>query len=276
MKKHQKTTSMPVINHHAAGIDIGSKSNFVSIGAGEENVKEFGVYTECLHDTAQWLLNKGITSVAMESTGTYWQQLFIILQHYGLDVLLVNGKYTKNVKGKKSDVLDCQYIQKMHTLGLLEGSFLPDNLTTTIRQYARHRKNLYKDASKYKLRMQKAMRLMNIRLDNVLSDITGKSGKAVTNAILLGERNPKELSNLAHYNVRKSKAEIAKALTGDWRDEYVFELKQSHELYYDLMDKIQQTEQEIEKTLKIAIKDVEIDLKAFNPKKKRSIRTVLK
>jgi len=229
MAKKKKTTSMPVINENAAGIDIGGKSNYVAIGQSSDDVREFGVYTEDLNATAEWLVEEGITSVAMESTGTYWQQLFIILQEYGLETILVNGKFTKNVKGKKTDVLDCQHIQKLHTLGMLEGSFLPDNFTTSIRQYTRHRKNLFEDAKRYKLRMQKAMRLMNIRLDNAIKDITGKSGKSIITAILKGERDAKKLADLADWRVKKSKEEIAKALTGDWRDEYVFELKQSFE-----------------------------------------------
>ena len=264
----QKTASMPVINEHAAGIDIGSKSNYVAIGQNKEDVKEFGVYTEDLNRTAEWLIEKGITSVAMESTGTYWQQLFVILQDHGLETVLVNGRYTKNVKGKKTDVLDCQHIQKMHTLGMLEGSFLPDNITASIRQYTRHRKNLYQDAKRYILRMQKAMRLMNVRLDNVIKDITGKSGKAIITAILNGERDAKKLADLSDGRVKKSKEEIAKALTGDWRNEYIFELKQSFELYYSLTEKIAKTENEIEELLIEATKNIDIDLSEFNPKKK--------
>lgn len=269
MAKKQKTTSMPVINEHAAGIDIGSKSNFVAIGQNSEDVKEFGVYTEDLSATAKWLVKEGITSVAMESTGTYWQQLFIVLQDHGLETILVNGKFTKNVKGKKTDVLDCQHIQKLHTLGMLEGSFLPDNITAAIRQYARHRKNLFQDAKRYKLRMQKSMRLMNIRLDNAIKDITGKSGKAIITAILGGERDAKKLANLADRRVKKSKEEIAKALTGDWHNEFLFELKQSFELYYSLMDKIAKTEKEIEKLLIETTKNIEIDLSEFKPEKKK-------
>ena len=265
----RKTQRVAVINEMAAGIDIGSKSNYVAIGQGSEDVKEFGVYTEDLHETAKWLVEKGMRTVAMESTGTYWQQLFIILQDYGLEVILVNGRFTKNVKGKKTDVQDCQWIQKLHTLGMLEGSFLPDNATTSIREYVRHRKNLLEDSKKYKLRMQKAMRLMNVRLDNAINDITGKSGRAIISAILDGERDATALANLADWRVKKSKEEIAKALTGNWRDEYLFELKQSHEIYYNLHDKIAETERELEKILTEATKSIEIDMADYKPEKKK-------
>jgi hypothetical protein len=269
MARQKKTESMPVINQNAAGIDVGSKSNYVAIGQKSEDVKQFGVYSEDLNETAEWLIDKGITTVAMESTGTYWQQLYIILQDYGLEVILVNGRFTKNIKGKKTDVLDCQWIQKMHMLGMLEGSFLPDNFTSAIRQYARHRKNLMEDSKKYKLRMQKAMRLMNIRLDNAINDIAGKSGKAIITAILKGERNAKKLAELADWRVKKSKEEIIKALTGDWRDEYLFELKQSFEIYYDLHEKITETEKQLEKLLTKATQDIEIDLTEYKPEKKK-------
>lgn len=269
MAKTKKTEKMPVVNSRAAGIDIGSKSNYVAIGQNPEDVREFGVYTEDLQATAQFLVDNGIETVAMESTGTYWQQLFIILQDYGLDTILVNGRFTKNVKGKKTDVLDCQWIQKLHTLGMLEGSFLPDNATTAIRQYVRHRKNLLEDSKKYKLRMQKAMRLMNVRLDNAINDITGKSGRAIISAILKGERDAKALAALADWRVKKSKEEIAKALTGDWRNEYIFELKQSYEIYYQLHDKIAETEKELEKILTEATKNIDVDLSKYKPEKKK-------
>jgi len=138
------------------------------------------------------------------------------------------------------------------------------------------RKNLFEDAKRYKLRMQKAMRLMNIRLDNAIKDITGKSGKSIITAILAGERDAKKLADLADWRVKKSKEEISKALTGDWRDEYVFELKQSFELYYDLHEKITETENEIKKLLEQAIENSDIDLNEFKPEKKKLIKTALK
>jgi transposase len=168
MEKKGKIEKMPVINTYAAGIDVGGKVHYVAVGQSRENVRQFGVFTGDLHECAKWLISEGITTVAMESTGDYWRALFIILQDYGLEVILVNGKYTKNVKGKKTDVLDCQWIQKLHSLGLLESSFLPDSFTESVRQVSRHRKNLVENAADYINKMQKALRQMNLRLDNVL------------------------------------------------------------------------------------------------------------
>jgi len=248
---------MEVINAHAAGVDVGSKSHFVAIGQHKEDVREFGCYTNDLHELCTWLKEKGVTTVALESTGSYWQSLFILLQDYQLNPILVNGKFTKNVKGRKTDVQDCQWIQKLHTLGLLEGSFIPNVFTETLRQYCRHRQSLLEDAAGYISKMQKALRLTNIRLDIALRDVTGVSGKAMIEAILKGERNPETLAALAHFNVRKSKEEIVQALTGSWREEYLFELKQSYEVYTYFHQKITECDQEIEKILTSKIEDNE-------------------
>ena len=135
----KKEVSMQIINPNAAGIDVGSRSHFVSVGQGKDDVKEFGVYNEDLQEIVAWLLLHKVTTVAMESTGTYWQSLFAVLQNAGIPVILCNGKFTKNIKGKKTDVQDCQWIQKLHTIGLLSGSFLPDEATEQLRTYCRHR-----------------------------------------------------------------------------------------------------------------------------------------
>ena len=161
----------------------------------------------------------------------YWKALYVLLQGNGFEVLLVNGKFTKNVKGKKTDMLDCQWIQKLHSLGMLEGSFIPDNDTEKLKQFCRHRQSLLEDAASYINKMQKALRQTNIRLDNALSDVTGLSGRAIIEAILTGHRDPAYLASLVNYRVRTSPEEMLKALTGDWRDEYIFELKQSYEIY---------------------------------------------
>lgn len=249
MSRKSNIEKMPVVNTGAAGIDVGGKSHFAAVGQRAEDVKEFEAYTDDLHELAKWLISKGIVTVAMESTGSYWQQLFSILQDYGLEVILVNGRFAKNVKGKKSDVKDCQWIQKLHSLGLLQGSFLPDNDVETLRIYSRHRKNLIENAADYIKRMQKALRLMNIRLDNVIKDVTGKSGRAIIDAIIEGKRDPKKLAELADWRVKKSKTEIAKALTGNWREEYVFELQQSYEIYKNFHAKIAETDLKIEQLL---------------------------
>ena len=277
MGRKSKIEKMPVVNTGASGIDVGGKSHFVAIGQKKEEVREFGVYTDDLHELAKWLIANDIVSVAMESTGSYWQQLFSILQESGLNVILVNGRFAKNVKGKKTDVKDCQWIQKLHSLGLLQGSFLPDSDVESLRIYSRHRKNLIENAADYIKRMQKALRLMNIRLDNVIKDVTGKSGRAIIDAILEGERNPKILAGLANYRVKKSKDEIAKALTGNWRDEYIFELQHSYEIYKNFHEKVAETDKEIEKLLMKQTENIDFEINEHNkPIKKKVIKMTQK
>ena len=249
----EKFAKMPIIHAHAAGIDVGSRSHYVAIGQNKEDVLEFGVYTTELHALCQHLVDQGITTVALESTGSYWQPLFVLLQQYKLNPILVNGKFTKNVKGRKTDVQDCQWIQKLHTMGMLEGSFIPDLFTETLRQYYRHRQCLVQSAASYINKMQKALRLINIRLDVVLRDVMGRSGKDIIEAILSGERNAVVLACLVQPGVKASKAEIVSALSGDWREEYIFELRQSYELYIYYHKKIDDCDERIEQLLETEI-----------------------
>jgi transposase len=244
MKK--KNVSMEVVNPDAAGIDIGSRSHFVAIGQGDEDVKEFGVYNEDLQALAQWLLDNEIKTVAMESTGTYWQSLYAVLQSSELEVILCNGKFTKNIKGRKSDVQDCQWIQKLHTLGLLSGSFLPDEVTEQLRTYCRHRANLLEQAADITRKMQKYLRLLNLRLDVVVKDVTGLTGLSIINAICKGEINPEILASLRNGNCKKSEVEIAKALQSNGRKDYLFALKHEYQMYLNLQSKIKECDQEIE------------------------------
>jgi transposase len=245
----KKFEKMPVVHAHAGGIDVGSRSHFVGIGQGKEDVKEFGAYTEDLHALCKHLVQNGITTVALESTGSYWQPLFVLLQHYGLNPVLANGKFTKNVKGRKTDVQDCQWIQKLHTMGMLEGSFIPDLFTETVRQYYRHRQCLVDGAAAYINKMQKALRLTNIRLDSVLRDVTGRPGRDIIEAVLKGERNAGALALLAQPTVKAPLAEIESALTGEWREEYIFELRHCYELYCYYHQKIDECDEEVKKLL---------------------------
>lgn len=157
--KEQNQISMDIVNPKAAGIDIGSRSHFVAIGQKEEHVREFGVYNEDLKAISNWLKENGIQSVAMESTGTYWQALYAVLLNDGFQMILCNGKFTKNIKGRKTDVQDCQWIQKLHSIGLLSGSFLPDLQTEQLRTYCRHRASLIDVAANTSKKMQKYLRL---------------------------------------------------------------------------------------------------------------------
>lgn len=214
MKK--KNVSMEVVNPNAAGIDIGSRSHYVAIGQSDEDVREFGVYNEDLQALAQWLIDNKIKSVAMESTGTYWQNLYAVLQSSGLDVILCNGKFTKNIKGRKSDVQDCQWIQKLHTLGLLSGSFLPDEATEQLRTYCRHRANLLEQAADTTRKMQKYLRLLNLRLDVGVKDVTGLTGLSIIDAICKGEINPETLASLRKGRVSAISATARKLAVIIW------------------------------------------------------------
>ena len=206
----RKKIAMEIINSHAAGIDVGSRSHYVAVGQLEKDVREFGVYAEELTALAQWLKLKGITTVAMESTGDYWQNLFTELVKEGLEVVLVNGKFTKHAKGKKTDVKDCRWIQQLHSLGLLSGSFLPDETTEKLRTYCRQRGNWIDQAASTTHKMQKYLKFLNFRLDVVVKDICGLTGLAIIGDICKGNLDPNELAKHRHYNCKKSTEEIAK------------------------------------------------------------------
>jgi len=247
IRTNDNMISMPVVNPHAAGIDIGSTSHFVCVA--QDNVKEFSVFTVDLHEIAKHLLSYGVKTVALESTGFYWRPLFILLLDYGLEVFLVNARHVKNVKGHKTDVVDSKWLQLIHSIGLLSNSFQPDVFTHQLRTYTRHRKSLIEDASKYISKMNKVLVLMNIQLKAVLRDITGESGIRVIEAILKGERDAKKLEGLVSLQCESDRKDIEKALTGDWRAEYMFELQQCYDLYKYYWQKIKETDSEIEKLL---------------------------
>ncbi|MFN0048425.1 MAG: IS110 family transposase [Cytophagales bacterium] len=229
---------MEVVHPHAAGIDVGSRSHWVAVGQTENDISEFGVYNHQLFELAHWLKERQVKTVAMESTGTYWQSLYAVLMAKGFEVLLCNGKFTKNIKGKKTDVKDCQWIQKLHTLGLLSGSFLPDPDTEELRTYCRHRENLLHNAASTSKKMQKYLRLLNLRLDVVVNDICGLTGLLIIRAICNGETSPQKLASLRHGNCRKSESEIAAALQSNGRKDYLFALQQELEAYDFLQQKI--------------------------------------
>jgi transposase len=246
----KKQISLEVVNPSAAGIDIGSRSHWVAIGQNAQDVKEFGVYSQDQLDMCNWLRQQGVTSIAMESTGTYWQNLFSTLVGQGFDVILVNGRQTKNIRGKKTDIKDCQWIQKLHTLGLLSASFLPDSDTATIRTYSRHRLNLLNQSANCTKRMQKYLRLMNMRLDIVVRDITGLTGTKIIQAFLNGTYSGAELAKHRHSNCKKSEHEIAKALQYNGRQDYLFALHQEWNSYQHLQQQIAETDLQINQLLK--------------------------
>lgn len=227
----KKGMSMEIINPYAAGIDVGSRSHFVAINQNKGDVKEFGVYSQDHQSLVSWLQENNIETVAMESTGSYWQNLYTAIESSGIAVVLVNGKFTKNIQGKKTDVLDCVWIQKLHTLGLLKGSFLPDHQTEQLRTLCRHRHNLIHNGAKSIKRMSQNLRLMNYRLDVVVNDLVGLTGLQIIGAICSGETSPEKLASLRHHNCKKSAEEIAKALQSNGREDYLFALKQEYAQY---------------------------------------------
>jgi len=239
---------MQVVNPNAAGIDIGSEVHYVAVPPDRdpEPVRSFKCFTADLNRLADWLEECGIETLAMESTGVYWIPLYQILEARGFEVILVNARHVKNVPGRKSDVLDCQWLGQLHSYGLLRGSFRPEDRVCVLRSYIRQRDNLVKSAGSHIQRMQKALEQMNIQLHKAITDITGVTGMRIIEAILNGERDPFKLAQLRHYNARSSQETIAKSLEGDWREEHLFSLRQEFELYGIFRQKIAECDQKIE------------------------------
>jgi transposase len=235
----------------AAGIDVGSAEHWVCVptGRAESNVRSFGCFTPDLQAMAEWLKRCGVTTVAMESTGVYWIPVFQILESAGLEVKLVNAHHLKTVPGRKSDVLDCQWLQKLHTYGLLAGSFRPDDQVCVLRSYVRQRERLIQSAVVHIQRMQHALIQMNLHLHKVISDITGLTGMSIIRAIVAGERNPQALAALKHSRTRSSQDEIAKALSGKYWAELVFILQQELALYDLHQQQIAACDRQIEQCL---------------------------
>jgi transposase len=241
----------PQLKHvhlHAAGIDIGSEFHFVAVPPDreEESVRKFGAFTADLEALADWLTRCRIETVAMESTGVYWIALFELLESRGFQVLLVDPRRLKSVPGRKTDVLDCQWIQQLHTFGLLSGAFRPVEQVCVLRSYMRQRSMLVEYAAQHIQHVQKALTQMNVKLDKVLSDITGVTGLAILEAIVAGERNPLKLAQLRHSQCHNDEATIAKALHGNWRDEHLFALRQALALYKIYHQQIAECDRQIE------------------------------
>lgn len=239
------------INLNAAGIDIGSERHMVAVpeGRDEVSVREFGTFTADLEALAAWLKKCGITSVAMESTGVYWIPLFELLERRGFEVKLVDARHVKNVSGRKSDVLDCQWILQLHTYGLLAGAFRPPDEVCVLRSYLRQKEMLRQTASMHIQHMQKALQQMNLLLHNVVSDITGVTGMKIIKAILTGERDPRVLARNRDERCKHSSATIAKSLEGNYREEHLFALQQAVDLYEMYQAKIADCDQAIIKQL---------------------------
>jgi len=229
-RKRPTTQSAISLTHpNAAGIDIGSAAHFVAVppDRDDEPVREFASFTTDLHRLADWLDACGVDTVAMESTGVYWIPLYELLESRGFTVLLVNARHVKNVSGRKSDVLDCQWLQQLMSFGLLRGAFRPADQVCVLRSLSRQRTMLLRSQGRFVQHMQKALTQMNIQLANVISDVAGETGQKILRAIVAGERDGLALARLKNSRIRASEDEIAKSLQGSWRAEHLFALKQA-------------------------------------------------
>ncbi len=236
-KKSRQEQQFEMLNPNAAGIDVASEEMWVCVpedrvNQPDGNVRKFGAFTCDLYAIADWLEECSINSVAMESTGVYWIPLYQILEERGVEVCLVNARQLKNVSGRpKTDRLDCRWIQRLHSYGLLMPSFRPQDEVCQLRSLLRHRDTVIQGAARDIQHMQKALHQMNVLLDKVIRDITGVTGLAIISAIFAGERNPQTLAALRNPHCKQPEHEIAKALEGDYRDEHVFVLRHAYEAY---------------------------------------------
>jgi len=262
--------ALEIVHQDAAGIDVGGSEHWVAISPDRDSepVRRFGCFTRDLHEMAQWLVEKRVRSVAMQSTGVYWMPVFEVLEGHGLEVYLVNAQHTKNVPGRKSDVQECQWLLKLHAFGLLNNSFQPTDEVRIAGTLWRQRGNLVAEASSAIQRIQKVLTEMNIQLSNVLTDISGVSGMTIIAAILEGERDPYELAAMVQSGVKASLEDIAKSLEGNWRKELLFVLKQHLELYQIYQQKIGDCDLESRQHLEVLNSTVDLTTQPIGPRPK--------
>ena len=231
--KRKEPGQTAVFQASAAGIDIGAREIYVAVPADRDDhpVRKCGTFTGDLNEMAAWLLSCGITTAAMESTGVYWIPVYDVLEQHGIKPCLVNPRNMKNVPGKRTDFHECQWIQHLHSLGLLHSAFRPDANVCAVRSLMRHRNDLVTMAGEHIQHMQKALTQMNVQFQHVISDITGLTGLAILDAIVGGERNPEALARLRDPRIKASEETIRKSLEGNWRAEHILALKQRLSLY---------------------------------------------
>ena len=241
-----------MLNPNAAGIDLGSRSHYVSVPEDRDPrpVRHFGCYTAQLQEMASWLKSCGIETIAMESTGVYWVPVFEVLESHGFEVLLVDARHVKNLTGRKTDAVDCQWIRHLHCYGLLSAAFRPKAQICQMRAYWRQRSNLVESASRQIQLMQKALEQMNVQLHKAVSDITGKTGISIIRAIVQGERDPHTLARMRHTRLKASREELAQALTGNYRQEHLFALAQALEGYDFIHQQIENCDRRLEAYMK--------------------------
>lgn len=249
--KASKFVEMALLNPNAAGIDIGDTIHAVAVPSGRdvESVRTFGAFTCDLMEIVLWLKKCCIETVAMESTGVYWKNLFNMLVQNGIEVYLVNARHTRNISGKKTDESDAAWIQRLHSCGLLNSCFLPDDLTETLRSLVGHRRSMTNDSTRCILRIEKSLELMNLKIHTVISDLTGKTGTAIVEAIIAGERKSENFLSLVDPRIKADLETIRKSLEGNWRTEHLFLIKQSYLMYKFIQQQITLCEQEIETVL---------------------------
>lgn len=246
VKKEEK--NFKVINPKAAGIDVGSMLHYVSVPVEltEDSVRKFGGFTSDLEAIATWLSSLGVTTVAMESTGNYWIPLYDVLQSQGLEVYLVNARHVKNVSGRKTDVSDCQWLQKLHTFGLLSASFIPEEQIRKLRSYVRQRNNIEIDKGKDLQHIQRSLTNMNVKLQHLVSDIEGVAAMKIIKDIVSGITDPKILAGHRTKGMKASAEEIEKSLEGNYSEEHMFTMIQAMESYYFHLGQMQKCDEKIE------------------------------
>lgn len=247
----KSNTQLPTLHPHAAGIDLGATQLQVAVpcDADPRPVRPFTTFTDDLFKLRDWLKACGVRTVAMESTGVYWIALFQILEAAGLEVCLVNARHCKNLPGRKTDVRDCQWLQYLHSVGLLRASFRPPEHICAVRSLLRHRATLIRYASSHVQHLQKALTQMNLQIHNVISDLTGVTGLAMLDAILAGERDPQTLAALKDHRIKASRDTLARSLQGDWREEHLFVMQQALSTWRHYQNLIGQCDQQIQQTL---------------------------
>ena len=250
-QRKYKPKSLRVCHPEAAGIDIGSNEHWVAVSpeSDEQPVRKFGTFTCHLEQLADWLQQCGVRTVAMESTGVYWIPLYELLEERGFEVLLVNAAHARNVPGRKSDVLDCQWLQELHTHGLLRASFRPEAKIAELRAYTRHRQALIEESARQIQRMQKALDQMNVQIHHVLSDLTGKTGMAIVREIVAGNHEPERLAQHRDPHCRATKEVIVEALRGHYKAEHLFSLKQALSLHDVYSQHIKECDERIDEVL---------------------------
>src|SRR3984893_7292302 len=250
-RKGMGLADRPCLEPNAGGIDIGAREIFVAVPPDRDEcpVRAFDTFTEDLHAMARWLKACGVTTVAMESTGVYWIPLYDLLEAHGITPCLVNARHMKNVPGRRTDWHECQWLQYLHSVGLLRAAFRPEAEVCRVRALLRHRADLVEMASQHVLHMHKALTQMNLQIHHVISDITGTTGLAIVDAIVAGQRDPGGLAKLRDVRIKASEETIEKSLVGTWRAEHLFTLKQSRDLYRAYQQQILECDRETETLL---------------------------